>query len=75
MAHFNFWPSKIVARFQFNSHSQQLGESIANFVSELRKLSELYEFGQSLDDMLCDHLVCGLAEQRVQQWTLHLTGQ
>ena len=66
-AHFNPRPSKIVARFKFNSHSQELGETIADYVSELRKLSEFCEFGQSLDDMLCDRPVCGLAEQRVQQ--------
>ena len=56
--------------FKFNSRSQQPGESIAAYVSELRKLSEFCEYGESLDDMLCDHLMCGLAEQWVQQCLL-----
>ena len=59
--------SKIVSRFKFNSRSQQPGESIATYVSELRKLSEFCEYGATLDDMLCDRLVCGLAERWVQQ--------
>ena len=66
-AHFTPRRSKIVSRFKFNSRSQQPGESIAAYVSELRKLSEFCEYGESLDDMLCDRLVCGLAERRVQQ--------
>ena len=74
MAHFNPRPSKIIAQFKFNSHSQQPGEPIADYVSELQKLSELCDFGQSLDDMLCDPLVCGLAEQRVQQQRLLTEG-
>ena len=53
--------------FKFNSRSQQPGESIATYVSELRKLSEYCEYGETLEDMLCDRLVCGLAERRVQQ--------
>ena len=36
-------------------------------MSELRKLSEFCKYGESLDDTLCDRLVCGLAERRVQQ--------
>ena len=39
----------------------------ATYVSELRKLSEYCEYGETLEDMLCDRLVCGLAERRVQQ--------
>ena len=40
------------------------------YVSELRKLSEFCEYGETLEDMLCDRLVCGLAERRVQQCLL-----
>ena len=75
MAHFN----KIVSRFKFNSRSQQPGKPIAAYASELWKLSKFCEFGESLDNVLCDWLVSGLAEQRVQQnllqeETLPLTG-
>ena len=70
MAHFNPRASKIVSRFKFNSRSQQPGKPIAAYASELRKLSKFCEFGESLDNVLCDPLVCGLAEQRVQQHLL-----
>ena len=70
MAHFNPRPSKIVSRFKFNSRSQQPGEPIAAYASELWKLSKFCGFGESLDNMLCDWLVSGLAEQRVQQHLL-----
>ena len=66
-AYFTPRRSSIVSRFKFNSRSQQPGESIATYVSELRKLSEYCEYGETLEDMLCDRLVCGLAERRVQQ--------
>ena len=33
-------PSEIVQRFKFNSRSQKEGEAVAQFVAELRRLSE-----------------------------------
>ena len=66
-AHYNPRPSQIVQRFKFNSRTQQAGESIASYDAELRRLSEHCGFGQSLDDMLRDRLVCGLAQARIQQ--------
>ena len=39
-------------------------------MSELQKLSEFCEYGETLEDMLCDCLVCGRAERRVQQCLL-----
>ena len=66
-AHYNPRPSQIVQRFKFKSRTQQAGESIASYVAELRRLSEHCGFGQSLDDMLRDRLVCGLAQARIQQ--------
>ena len=66
-AHYNPRPSQIVQRFKFNSRTQQAGESIASYVAELHRLSEHCGFGQSLDDMLRDRLVCGLAQARIQQ--------
>ena len=78
-AHFHPRTSKIVSWFKFNSRAQHPGESIAAYVVELHKMFEFCKYGKSLDDMLCDRLVCVLAEQRVQQClledgTLPLTG-
>ena len=40
---------------------------ISQFVAELRKLSEFCEFGDTLDVMLRDRLVCDLRNQKLQQ--------
>ena len=37
------------------------------FVAELRKLTEYCEYGESLNDMLRDRLVCGINHERTQQ--------
>ena len=61
-AHYNPRPSAIIQRFKFNSRSQQPGESLPTYVAELRKLSEFCEYGDQLDQMLRDRLVCGIAD-------------
>ena len=60
-------PSAIVQRNKFNSRTQSTGESVAMFVTELRRLVEHCQFGQTLDEMLQDRLVCGITDGRVQR--------
>ena len=60
-------PSAIVQRYKFNSHTQKPGESIATFIAELRRLAKHCQFDQTLDEMLRDRLVCGIADSRVQR--------
>ncbi|KAL1443627.1 hypothetical protein MTO96_045918, partial [Rhipicephalus appendiculatus] len=48
---------------------QQPGESIADFIVDLRRLSEHCEFGGSVEDMLHDRLVCGVHDEALQ-WRL-----
>ena len=60
-------PSVILQRFKFASRRQKPGESIATFVSELRRLSEHCNYGQTLDEMLRDRVVCGIADGRLQR--------
>ena len=52
-------PSVTVQRFAFHSRTRKEGESIANFVAHLRELSEHCQFGDTLNDMLRDRLICG----------------
>ena len=59
--------SVIVHKSKFNSHAQQQGESIATFVSELRRLSEHCRYGESLEEMLRDRIVCGTANNQLQK--------
>ncbi|KAL1476712.1 hypothetical protein MTO96_036303 [Rhipicephalus appendiculatus] len=66
-AHFTPKPSAIARRFSFHKRSQQPGESIADCVADLRRLSEHCEFGVSLEDLLRDRLVCGVRDEALQR--------
>ena len=65
--HYQPTPSVIVQRFKFNSRAQLQGESIATFIAELRRLSEHCGYGESLNDMLRDRLVCGTTNSQLQK--------
>lgn len=65
--HYNPKPSEIVERFKFHSRLQKDGESVATFVACLRSLSEHCNFGESLEDMLRDRLVCGVNNHQIQK--------
>ena len=45
-------------RHQFNTQNQNEGESIDSYVTELRILSKLCEFGDLTDSFIKDRLVC-----------------
>ena len=60
-------PSEIVSRFHFNSSVRQHGETTATFVARLRRLSENCNYGDSLDSVLRDRLVCGIGDERLQR--------
>ena len=64
--HHTLPPSVTVQWFNFNSRSQKDGETVTQFVAELRWLLEHCAFQDKLDDMLCDRLVCGIKGSRVQ---------
>ncbi len=66
-AHYAPKPSVTMQRFKFHSRAQQPGESVAAFLAELRQLSEFCEFGSTLEDMLRDRLVCGIAVGSIQR--------
>ena len=58
-------PSVIVERFRFFSCSQRSDESISDFLAHLRKRAKHCQFGDSLQDMLRDRLVCGCRDKRL----------
>ena len=68
--HFNLKPSSIVQHFRFNFRVCKDGESAAEFVSQLRKLSEHCEFSDTLNKMLRDRIVCGINDVRIQRCLL-----
>ena len=65
--HYRPTPSETVQRFKFHSRSRKPGESVANFVSELRALAEFCNFGSSLEAMLRDQFVCGINDSAIQR--------
>ena len=65
--HTNPKPSEIVQRFKFNSIVRTPGESIANYVAALRELSKHCNFGDHLEEMLRDRLVCGVNDVKIQR--------
>ena len=56
-AHFQPKPLVIAERFHFHRRDQAVGESIADYIAQLRHLSAHCEFGEYLNDALLDRLV------------------
>lgn len=71
--HHNPQPSEIVQRYKFHTRMQAPGESVATFVAELRALGQTCGFGDTLEDMLRDRLVCGVKDERIQRRLLAVT--
>ena len=65
--HQNPKPSVIVRRYNFNSRMKQPGESIADYTVEFHKIAEDCAFGETLEDMLMDCIVCGICEPQLQR--------
>ena len=40
---------------------------MADFVAELRALAEFCNYGETLNDMLRDCIVCGVRDERIQR--------
>ncbi|XP_048123490.1 uncharacterized protein LOC125310268 [Alosa alosa] len=65
--HFSPKPIVIAERFKFHKRNQEEGETIAQYVAVLKKLSEHCDFGAHLLDALRDRLVCGLNNEAIQR--------
>ena len=57
----------ISERFKFNKRNQKEGETVGDYVIQLKQLSIHCEFGTFLDDALRDRFVCGLASEATQK--------
>ena len=65
--HFEPKPLVIAERFHFYRRSQAVGESVNEYMAELRRLTTHCEFGAFLNQALCDRLVCGLRHETIQK--------
>ena len=65
--HYNPIPVVTVQRYKFNSRVRQPEESVAKFVAALRHLAIHCDYGDALNDMLRDRLICGINDARIQR--------
>ena len=75
-AHFEPKHLVIAERFHFHKRNQNSGESVAEYVAELRRMAARCSFGNYLEEALRDRLVCGLRSETTQKRLLsepHLT--
>ena len=73
-AHYEPKSLVIVERFHFHKREQAPGESIAEYVAELRRLAAKCAFANYLDEALRDRFVCGLNSEAVQKRLLGESG-
>ena len=66
-SHYSPKPLVIAERFRFHKRNQREGESIKQYVAELKKLSQFCEFGNNLNESLRDRLVCGIVSVPIQK--------
>ena len=64
--HFEPKPLVIVEHFHFHKRSQQVGETIAEYLAELRRRAATCNFGEYLQEVLRDRLVCGIQHEGTQ---------
>ena len=65
--HLNPKPPVIAERFKFHRRNQRDGETVAQYLAELRKLTEQCDFKEHLNEALRDRLVCGLRSEAIQR--------
>ena len=65
--HYEPKPLIIAERYIFHQRGQHPGESIAEYVAELRRLASTCNFGDFLEDALRDRLVCGLRSESARR--------
>ena len=58
--HHNPEPSATVQRYKFHCRCRQPGETVSQYVAGLRRIAEHCKFGDYLESVLCDRLVCGI---------------
>ena len=64
--HLNPKPNVIVERYQFYNRVRKAGETVPEFVAELRNLSRHCQFTDN-DEMMRDRLVCGINDVAMQR--------
>jgi len=62
-----FTPAPSVERFKFHTRFRKPGESVTAFVSELRSIAKHCNFGDTLEKMLRDRIICRINDTIIQR--------
>ncbi|XP_026325937.1 uncharacterized protein LOC113234708 [Hyposmocoma kahamanoa] len=60
-------PSELAERYKFRHRTQNSGETIAEYITVLKRMSKTCEFGNWLEESLRDQLVCGIISDTIRQ--------
>lgn len=60
-------PIVMKERLKFYGRSQQPGESVSDFVDQLKQLTRFCEFGRFEEEAVRDRLVCGVRDSNIQK--------
>lgn len=52
--------NRILERHKFHTRDQKPGQSIESFISDLRIKAKTCNFGELTDELICDHILCGI---------------
>ena len=65
--HLNPTPITIAERYKFYERNQNADETLSEYISAVRKLTELCEFSAFLNEALRDKFVCGMQKQNIRK--------
>ena len=65
--HYDSEPIIITEWFCYYQRTQKSGESVAEYLTSLRKLASTCKFGDFLSEALRDQFVCGLNSEAIQK--------
>ena len=67
--HYSPKPPETIQRFKLNTRQRKTEGTIAIYMSELRKFAENCNFGNVVNDVLRDCLVCGVNDVKIRSAT------
>ena len=72
--HLSPTPNEICERFRFRNRMRKAGESVNDYVAELRQLTRFCDYKDRVDEEIRDQLVCGINDIAVQKKLLSQKG-
>lgn len=65
--HFTPKHNIVAESFKFNKREQKEGETVAEYIVELKSMAQKCSFGDFLDRALRDRFICGIANEAIQR--------